>query len=71
MDENKTVHFYTPDFWSHKLNKYFEIKGYLRERDSIKMQKVIEQNPNILIEMVRKNELNKYLKLFNIDENVK
>ena len=32
-DEHNIIHYYSPDFWSPKLNKYFEVKGYLRERD--------------------------------------
>lgn len=67
-DLEGTEHYYTPDFWSPKLKKYFEVKGYLRDSDALKMKYVIEQNPSIVIEMVRKADLNQYLKLVNIQE---
>jgi hypothetical protein len=35
---------YTPDFYVFDWKKYFEIKGYWREKDKIKMKKVLEQN---------------------------
>jgi hypothetical protein len=62
IDENGKIRTYTPDFWSPKLKKYFEIKGYWREKDKIKMKFVLEQN-EINLEIVTKKELDYYLKL--------
>lgn len=36
------IHNYTPDFWLPELNWYIEVKGWLRDRDIIKMRRVIE-----------------------------
>lgn len=62
-DDNNIEHYYTPDFFSPKLNKYFEVKGYWWGDDKNKMKKVIEQNKNIKIEIIRKKELIAYEKL--------
>jgi hypothetical protein len=62
-DKDKNEHFYTPDFYSPKLNKYFEVKGYWWGEDKLKMKTVIKQNPEIKIEIIRKNELINYEKL--------
>jgi ribosomal protein L37AE/L43A len=64
-DENKNKHYYTPDFYSSKLNKYFEIKGYWWGEDKNKMQQVIRQNEHIKIEIITKKELLEYEKLIN------
>lgn len=64
-DDNNIEHYYTPDFYSPKLNKYFEVKGYWWGNDKLKMKKVIEQNKNINIEIVMKSDLLKYEKLIN------
>jgi ribosomal protein L37AE/L43A len=64
-DENKNKHYYTPDFYSSKLNKYFEIKGYWWGDDKNKIKQVIEQNKHIKIEIITKKELLEYEKLIN------
>jgi hypothetical protein len=56
-------HYYTPDFYSEKYNKYFEVKGYWWGNDKEKMEKVINQYPNISIEIIRKKDLETYEKL--------
>ena len=61
VDDNGKNHWYTPDFWSDKLKKYFEIKGYWWGKDREKMEKVITQN-NINLEIVNKEKLEFYLK---------
>lgn len=38
-----TVHHYTPDFWLPDLNFYIEVKGWMKDSDIVKMNKVIEQ----------------------------
>lgn len=48
IGEDGKSHWYTPDFWSPKLNKYFEIKGFWRKDDIIK-KKFIETLSNIEI----------------------
>ena len=63
IDENSQKHYYTPDFYSPKLNKYFEVKGYYSKRDKRKMKFVFEQNKNHKIEMVFKKDLKQYEKL--------
>lgn len=63
IDDNNIKHYYTPDFFSPKLNKYFEIKGYWWGDDENKMKKVIEQNKSIKIEIIKKKELIVYEKL--------
>lgn len=52
-DDNGIIHYYTPDFWSPKLKKYFEIKGYWWGKDKQKMKLVLEQN-NINLEIIDK-----------------
>lgn len=64
-DEKGNFHHYTPDFWSPRLQKYFEIKGYWWGEDKKKMQMVLEQN-NINLEIIRKKELKSYLKLTEV-----
>lgn len=61
-DENKE-HLYSPDFYSPKLNKYFEVKGYWWGNDKEKMKRVIDQNKDTVIEIVRKKDLESYEKL--------
>lgn len=62
VDDDNVKHYYTPDFWSPKLKKYFEVKGYWWDSDKIKMKKVKENN-TINVEMVFKKDLEKYEKL--------
>lgn len=61
-DENKK-HYYTPDFYSPKLDKYFEVKGYWWGEDRNKMDQVLKQNPDVKIEIIEKKELENYEKL--------
>ncbi|MCK9575808.1 MAG: hypothetical protein WC979_00760 [Candidatus Pacearchaeota archaeon] len=61
-DESGITHMYTPDFYSPKLNKYFEVKGYWWGDDKNKMIKVQEQH-NLNIEIIQKKELAIYEKL--------
>lgn len=62
VDENNKEHTYTPDFWCPSLNKYFEVKGYFRDVDKIKMEKVFEQNIHINLVVVMKDDLLEYEK---------
>lgn len=62
-DDENIEHYYTPDFYSPKLNKYFEIKGYWWGDDKNKMKKVISQHKNIKIDIIMKKELIEYEKL--------
>ena len=63
VDDNNKIHTYTPDFYSPKLDKYFEIKGYWWGNDKRKMELVIEQHKAIKFEIVMKKELLQYEKL--------
>ena len=65
IDNIGNKHTYTPDFYSPKLNKYFEIKGYWWGNDKLKMQYVISQNLHVEIEIVTKHELIAYEKLWS------
>ena len=67
-DRENREHTYTPDFYSPKLNKYFEIKGYWWGNDKEKMKLVLEQNKNIKIEIIKKKELESYEKLLSTRE---
>jgi hypothetical protein len=62
-DDLGEIHIYTPDFWSPKFQKYFEVKGYWWGEDKRKMELVVEQNPSICFEVVQKKELESYEKL--------
>lgn len=62
-DDGNRKHYYTPDFYSKRLDKYFETKGYWWGEDEKKMEQVILQNPNVNIEIIRKKELEAYEKL--------
>ncbi len=64
-NDGERDHYYTPDFYSPKLNKYFEVKGYWWGKDEMKMNQVISQNINIKIEIIRKSELEIYEKLIH------
>ena len=66
IDKNDKEHFYTPDFYSPKLKKYFEVKGYWWGNDEEKMEYVKEQYQNIVFDIIRKKELEKYEDLFNL-----
>ena len=62
-DQENKDHSYTPDFYSPKLNKYFEVKGYWWGNDKFKMEQILNQSSNIKIELIMKNDLNNYEKL--------
>lgn len=55
---------YTPDFFCPKENVYFEVKGFMRDRDLMKMHLVLNEHPELKILMIRKDEIKK---LENID----
>ena len=57
IDDDGKSHTYTPDFYSPKLNKYYETKGYWWGNDKRKMELVIQQNPTLPLEIVQKKEL--------------
>ena len=54
----KKTHTYTPDFYCPDYDVYFEVKGFRRDRDLYKMHLVLEDNPNVHIKMIEKNQLN-------------
>jgi hypothetical protein len=56
IDDEGIKRFYTPDFYLPEEDKYYEIKGYWREKDKIKMTKVVEQN-TINIEIIEKKQM--------------
>ncbi|MFA5759695.1 MAG: hypothetical protein WC942_10125 [Clostridia bacterium] len=49
---------YTPDFYCKDFDCYFEVKGFLRDRDLYKMYLVLDENPDLKIKMIRKEQLN-------------
>jgi len=62
-DKELIEHYYTPDFWSPKLETYFEVKGYWWGKDKEKMKYIIEQYKDITIKIIKKEELKMYEKL--------
>lgn len=52
-------HYYTPDFWSPKLQRYFEVKGRWWGNDKQKMECVVSQN-DVEIQMVFGRDLDAY-----------
>lgn len=48
---------YTPDFYCKEFDCYFEVKGFLRDRDLYKMYLVLDEYPNLKIKMIRKEQL--------------
>ena len=61
VDKDGNEHSYTPDFYSPKLDKYFEIKGYLTDDCKFKIKYTID-NYKLNLELVQKQELKNYLK---------
>lgn len=59
IDDNSIKHTYSPDFYSPKLNKYFEVKGQWFDNKR-KMELVIEQNNLTNIEIVQEKQLLEY-----------
>ena len=47
FDENGQRHNYHPDFWVDELQRYEEVKGYIRDRDIQKMRLIRSQYPQI------------------------
>lgn len=50
-------HNYTPDFFCIDQSIYFEVKGFLRDRDLFKMYLVLNEHPDIQIKLIMKEEL--------------
>jgi hypothetical protein len=48
---------YTPDFYCNDFDIYFEVKGFMRDRDIFKMYLVLDEHPAMKIKMIRKEEL--------------
>jgi hypothetical protein len=44
---------YNPDFYLPELNEYIEVKGYFSEKDKIKMDAVLDQNPDVKIRFMQ------------------
>lgn len=59
-DDEGKIHTYTPDFYSKKLKKYFEVKGFWWNNDKRKMELVINQNPELNIEIIFNDDLKNY-----------
>ncbi len=53
----KKIRRYTPDFYCIDYNCYFEVKGFRRDRDIYKMYLVLDENPDIKIKMIEKEQL--------------
>lgn len=47
---------YNPDFYLPELDEYIEVKGYFSDKDKIKMDAVIDQNPNVKIRFMKEKE---------------
>ncbi len=55
------THRYNPDFYIPDENRYVEVKGYYFERDRVKMQLVVEQNPSIEIYFIDYKKYHKFI----------
>lgn len=63
---DNNIHIYTPDFYLPDYNLFIEVKGWMRDRDIIKMHKVCEENyvdirlvdSKKLLRNLEKNEIN-------------
>lgn len=53
---NDVKKIYNPDFYLPELDEYIEVKGYFSDKDKIKMDAVIDQNPNIKIRFMKEKE---------------
>ena len=62
IDDNDQEHIYIPDFYSPKLDKYFEVKGYQNEKNKSKMKFILSHYNNV--EMVFINDLKRYEELY-------
>jgi hypothetical protein len=54
IDDVKKI--YNPDFYLPEFDEYIEVKGFFSEKDKIKMDAVIDQNPNIKIRFMKEKE---------------
>lgn len=61
FDNTGKSHWYKPDFYLVDSEEVIEIKGHFWNNDKIKMQWVIEQNPNLKIKILRKPDLDTIL----------
>jgi len=57
IDSTQKSHWYRPDFHLIDSDEIIEIKGYFWNNDRIKMQWVIEQNPELKIKILTKKDL--------------
>jgi hypothetical protein len=57
IDNTGKSHWYKPDFYLVDSDETIEIKGHWWNNDKIKMQWVIEQNPNLQIKIIMKKDL--------------
>ena len=44
---------YNPDFYLPDLDEYIEVKGYFSDKDKIKMDAVLDQNPSVCIRFIQ------------------
>jgi predicted nucleic acid-binding Zn ribbon protein len=47
---------YNPDFYLPEFDEFIEVKGFFSEKDKIKMDAVIDQDPNIKIRFMKEKE---------------
>ena len=59
VDEVKKI--YNPDFYLPELDEYIEVKGYFSDKDKIKMDAVIDQNPNVKIRFMKEKEYSNFI----------
>ena len=60
-DSTDKIRWYRPDFYLTDTKEVIEIKGYWWNNDKIKMQLVIEQNPDVNIKIIMKEELKRII----------
>lgn len=59
---NEVKKTYNPDFYLPELNEYVEVKGYFSENDKIKMDAVIDQNPDVIIRFLQQKKYLYFIK---------
>ena len=52
---------YNPDFYLPDLDEYIEVKGYFSEKDKIKMDAVLDQNPDVKIRFMQNQAYSNFI----------
>ena len=64
IDENNITHTYFPDFWCPNLKKFYEVKGWYKDYDKMKMKYILSHYNNV--EMIFLKDIKEYENLYFI-----